>query len=632
VEQQADKRRLTTILVADVVGYSRLMGEDESGTVAALKQHLAELVNPKATQYNGRIIKLMGDGILMEFGSVVEAVAFAVEFQCAIRGRNTHLPEQRKIHYRVGINIGDVIVEGDDIYGDGVNVAARLEGLAEAGGVCIARDVHNQIRDKLDLNFEDLGAVDVKNIARSVPTFKIVMDEKATALSTPIVQIAAQTVRTHHTIIGAAMGLLILVLGSWLWSYQTKPDFDPASVSKIAHPLSDKPSIAVLPFGNMSGDKAQEYFSDGITEDIIIDLSKIAGLLVVARNSSFAYKGKSTDIRAISRELGVRHILKGSVRKAGGRVRITAQLIDAATGNHIWAERYDRDLTNVFTVQDEVTKEIVAVLSVKLAVGERERLDRSVRIDPDAYDMLLRGLAHLRRYTRETNLEARAYFEKAVAIDPSYGRAYANVGYTHVLDVLSGYSRDPETSLTLAEMALKEAVRVDDTVTQIYLARSTLFRMRRQYGKSLADAKKILQLDPNNYEGYVTMAFTFNYIGRAKEGLAATKMAMRLNPHASIFYFFAQGMSLFQLERYEDAANALQKLLERNPSFIRGHILLAATYGHLGRIQDAEWEVQEALTLLPGLTISQRRKIVPYKSERDVARYLSGLRKAGLPE
>jgi adenylate cyclase len=632
VERQADKRRLTAILVADVVGYSRLMGEDESGTVASLKEHRAELLEPKASQYNGRIIKLMGDGVLMEFDSVVEAVAFAVEVQCAIQGHNADLPEQRKVLYRVGLNIGDVIVEGDDIYGDGVNVAARLEGLSDAGGICITGNVRDQIRDKLDLNFENLGDVEVKNIARPVSAFKVVMDDKAIALTTPIVQVAAQPARSSRMIIGAAMGLVILALGAGLWSYQSQPGAELASVAQLTQPLADKPSIAVLPFLNMSGDKQQEYFSDGITEDIIIDLSKIGGLLVIARHSSFLYKSKSTNIRDISRELGVQHILKGSVRKAGGRVRITAQLIDGETGDHIWAERYDRDLVNIFAIQDAATKKIVAALAVKLGAREKASLDRTVRTDPDAYDMLLRGVARLRRYTRETNAEARAYFEKALAIDPSYGRAYANLGFTHVLDVLDGYSLDPKTSLALAEKALDEAVRVNDTLPQIYSARSTLFRIRRQYDRSLADSRKILQLDPNNDQGYATMAFTLNYMGRPKDGLAAIKKALRLNPHTPYFYLFAQGMSLFQLERHEDAAAVLQKLVERNPGFIRGHLLLAATYGHLGRNEDAEWAAQEALTLLPGLTISQRRKIVPYGREVDINRYLSGLRKAGLPE
>jgi adenylate cyclase len=353
---------------------------------------------------------------------------------------------------------------------------------------------------------------------------------------------------------------------------------------------------------------------------------------VVARHSSFHYKGKPTSIQDISRELGVRHVLKGSVRKAGGRARITAQLIDGKTGDHVWAERYDRDLKNVFSVQDAVTKEIVAALAVNLRPSDQERLSRSLQIDPDAYDMLLRGLAHLRRYTQETMAEARAYFERAVAIDPNYARAYANIGYIHVMEVLFGYSRNPEKSLALADKALNEAVRIDDTLPQIYVARSILLRARRQYDKSLANARTILQLEPNNDEGYATMAFTLNYMGRPKEGLAAIKIALRLNPRTPVLYLFAQGMALFQLERYEDSATVLQKLINRNPGFLRGHLLLAAAYGQLGRNEDASWAVQEVLTLLPEMTISARRKVLPYKIEADMNRYLNGLRKAGLPE
>ena len=626
------ERKLTAILAADVVGYSRLMGEDEVGTLARLKADRAELIDPKAIQYGGRTIKLMGDGILMEFSSVVEAVAFAVDVQSSIHERNADLPEKRKVRYRVGINIGDVIVEGDDIYGDGVNVAARLESLSEVGGVCIAGSVRDQIRDKLDVNVEDLGEVEVKNIARPVPAFKVAMDDKAAALRTPIVQLAAEPVRRSHMIVWVMTALSVLAIGAALWSYPSQKKVEPSTVAKLIEPMADKPSIAVLPFINMSGDKEQEYFSDGITEDIIIGLSKIGGLMVVARHSSFHYKGKPTSIQDISRELGVRHVLKGSVRKAGGRARITAQLIDGKTGDHVWAERYDRDLKNVFSVQDAVTKEIVAALAVNLRPSDQERLSRSIQIDPDAYDMLLRGLAHLRRYTQETMAEARAYFERAVAIDPNYARAYANIGYIHVMEVLIGYSRNPEKSLALADKALNEAIRIDDTLPQIYVARSILLRARRQYDKSLANARTILQLEPNNDEGYATMAFTLNYMGRPEEGLAAIKIALRLNPRTPVLYLFAQGMALFQLERYEDAAAVLQKLINRNPGFLRGHLLLAAAYGQLGRNEDANWAVQEVLTLLPEMTISARRKVLPYNIEADMNRYLNGLRKAGLPE
>ena len=633
MERQADRRRLTAILVADVVGYSRLMGEDESGTVATLREHRTELLEPKAKQYNGRIIKLMGDGVLMEFDSVVDAVTFSVDTQGAIQERNADLPEQRKVLYRVGINIGDVIVEGDDIYGDGVNVAARLESLSETGGVCIAGSARDQIRDKLDLNLEDLGAVEVKNIARPVPAFRVVMDSKAADLRTPVLQSVAEPVHRSRTMIfGAAIGLAVLAVGAGLWSYTRQHDVKPTTVAKLIQPLTEKPSIAVLPFVNMSGDKAQEYFSDGITEDIMIGLSKIGGLLVVARNSSFAYKGKATSTRQIGRELNVRHILEGSVRKSGNRVRITAQLVDVSTGRQLWAERYDRKMSDIFAVQDEVRTKIVSALAVKLSADDSIRLRRSKNVDPDAYELLLRGLEALRRYSPGTNEEAREFFKKAAAIDPGYARAHANIAYTHIMDVFSGYTKEPARSLELAKQSLTAAMQQDSKISQIYLTQSDLFRIQRRYDKSLAAARKAIQLDPNSDSGYIALAFTLNYMGRHKEGLSSVDIALRLDPNASVFHFFAKAMALFHLERYGEAASALTKLVQRNPQFLRGRLLLAATYGQLGRTSDAEWEAMEATSLLDGLSIAQQRKIIPYKRQADVNRYLEGLRKAGLPE
>ena len=632
MERQADKRRLTAILVADVVGYSRLMGDDESGTVATLREHRTELLEPKAKQFNGRVIKLMGDGVLMEFDSVVDAVTFSVDIQGAIQERNAELPEQRKVLYRIGINIGDVIVDGDDIYGDGVNVAARLESLSETGGVCIAGNVRDQIRDKLDLNLEDLGAVEVKNIARPVSAFRVVMDSKAAALRTPVLQASKQPVGRSRMIVGGAVSLIVLVLGLGLWTYLSQTDIEPASVATLIQPLPDKPSIAVLPFVNMSGDKAQEYFSDGITEDIIIELSKIAELLVVARNSSFAYKGKPTSTRQIGRELNVRHILEGSVRKSGDRIRITAQLVDVSTGRQLWAERYDRKMSDIFAVQDEVRTKIISELAVKLSADDSIRLRRSKNVDPDAYQLLLRGLEALRKYSPGTNEEARELFKKAAAIDPGYARAHANIAYTHIMDVFSGYTKEPERSLELAKQSLTIATQQDPTISQIYLTRSDLFRIQRQFDKSLAAAKKAIQLDPNSDSGYIALAFTLNYMGRHKEGLSSVNIALRLDPNASVFHFFARAMALFHLERYEEAASALTKLVQRNPQFLRGRLLLAATYGQLGRTSDAEWEAMEAASLLDGLSIAQQRKIVPYKRQADVNRYLEGLKKAGLPE
>ncbi len=631
------ERRLAAIMAADVVGYSRLMGEDEAGTLAALKAHRQELIDPEIAAHSGRIVKLMGDGTLVEFASVVDAVECAVAIQRGMGGRHDGVPEERRITLRIGINIGDVIVEGEDIYGDGVNVAVRIEGLAEPGGICISRAARDQVRDKLDYTLDDLGKHEVKNIARPVRVFRVSTHGEGA-------ETAGSTRGGPRPWRWAAAAGVVIVIASGLATWQLWPSA-PAPVATTAPApevvseqapapiqLPDKPSIAVLPFINMSDDPEQEYFSDGITEDIITDLSKISGLFVVARNSSFTYKGKAVKVRVVGRELGVRHVLEGSVRKSGNRVRITAQLIDATTGDHVWAERYDRELTDVFAVQDEATQEIVSILAVKLSADEAARLQRVVRTDPDAYDMLLRGLALQHRYTQETNAESREYFMKAIAIDPGYARAHANIGYSLSLDVLNGWPEDREATLYKAEAHIETAVRLDPALPQVHFAASLLYRIRRRLDEALVAIHKAIELKPNYAEGYGSLAMVLIYAGRADEGLEAVQTSMRLNPFNGFFVYWVLGLCYFHLERYDEAAVQFERAVEANPQFLRGHLLLAATYGQLGRIEDAEWEAQEALVLLPELTLRQRRAIVPYKKQADVERYIDGLRKAGIPE
>ena len=428
------ERRLAAVLTADVVGYSRLMGVDEAGTLAALKAHRAELIEPKAEQHSGRTIKLMGDGTLMEFPSVVDAVTFAIEVQCAMRERNGAIAEDKQIRFRVGINIGDVIIEGVDIYGDGVNVAARLEGLAESGGICVARNVRNQIRDKLDLNLEDLGEVEVKNIARPIRVFRIVLDDKAAAFVTPITAPSAKptdrqskSIKKPWLAAAAAIAIFALAGGGVVWWQTRSPDAELSPAGQMAMPLPDKPSIAVLPFVNLSGDAEQDYFVDGFTNAIITNLSKFPELFVIASNSVFTYKGKAVRINEVGRQLGVRYVLEGSFQRGADTLSVHAQLIEAATESHVWAQQYDVAPEEIFAVQDDLSRQIANTL-VTTVEGLAQSAVRGK--DPTtlaAYDLFLRASKY--RFGKEALEEATRLLERAIELDPDFDEAYSELSW-----------------------------------------------------------------------------------------------------------------------------------------------------------------------------------------------------------
>jgi adenylate cyclase len=388
----------------------------------------------------------------------------------------------------------------------------------------------------------------------------------------------------------------------------------------------------VLPFDNLSGDPAQDYFSDGMTEDLITDLSQVSGLLVIARNSVFTYKGRAVKVQQVGRELGVQYVVEGSVRKAGNRVRINAQLVDARNGHHIWAERFDREITDVFALQDEVVKHIVAQLAVKLTKGEEQRLNRTAAVNPEAYDILLRGLERLRRFTRETNAEAREYFERAAAIDPTYARAHADVGFTLAADVQLGWTDTPEETGRQALMHARHALALDPTNRQGYFALASAHLGLKQHEEAIAAVRKLIALYPNYADGHAQLALDLVYAGQPEESLKAIRRAMRLDPRHPFFYVWIQGQGYFLMERYDEAIAEFQKVIEVNPAFPGARLTLASVYGLTGRTEDAEWEVAEILALLPGLTLTRERKGSLYKNAEDLDRYIEGLRKAGLPE
>jgi len=634
------ERRLAAILAADVVGYSRLMGEDEARTLAALKAHRKELIVPKEAQYHGRTIKLMGDGVLMEFGSVVDAVGFAVEIQLAMRERNASVPEDQQIVYRVGINVGDIIVEDDDIFGDGVNVAARLEGLSEAGGICAARNVFDQVKDKLDLTFELMGEKEVKNIAEPVAVYRVVFDEKAEAFVTPVVQGAAKQPRHRLTIAIAAVALL-LALGGVIWWLPLALDKEPAGIEKMSLPLSDKPSIAVLPFENLSDDPEQEYFADGMTEDLITDLSKVSGLFVIARNSSFAYKGKSIDLRQVGRELGVRNILEGSVRRVGERIRINVQLIDTSTGGHKWAERYDGEFSDIFDLQDQVMQSVIRELAVRLTPSDELRQTERRTIDPEAHDAFLRGWAHYVRSSAADYAAAIPHLEEALRFDPAYGRAHAALASIYQIARIRGWQAHlgltPDDTLERAIEHLESAKNHPSPLA--HQVASSFLTQQGHHDQAILEADTAIALDTNDPAGYFAKARALVFAGRHDEAATFIDKAKRLNPYYPADYVFYTGVVEFGQERYEAATVSLEnahKLARDNPGVL---MFLIASYGYLDRTDDADAMMKKfrdlASTRSMEWTFSATVldvNVWRFKRPEDSERLRAGLRRAGLPE
>jgi adenylate cyclase len=578
------KRKLAAIFSADVKGYSRLMEDDEEATVRTLTAY-REVMGGLVEQHRGRVVDSPGDNMLAEFVSVVDAVQGAIEIQRELGTRNAELPPHRRMEFRIGINLGDVVVEGERLYGDGVNIAARVEGLADSGGISISGTVHEHIENKLDLGYEFLGEQKVKNITKPVQVYRVRMEPGAAAVP--------------------------------------GPDAAPA--------LPEKPSIAVLPFANMSGDPEQEYFSDGITEDIITDLSKLSGLFVIARNSVFLYKGQAVKPEQVSRELGVRYLLEGSVRKAGGRVRITAQLVDATTAGHVWAERYDRDLEDIFALQDEVTQEIVGALQVQLTQGERERPRRAPTNNLEAYEYYLRGREHHRHRTREANAQAQQMFERAIELDPEFAAAHAWLGRTHVVEWLLQWNEDEEC-LEEALALAQRAIALDDGLPAAHEALGYAYLAKKQFEQALVEGEQAVALDPNDAEAAVTLAEILCCADaeRAEEAAALVEKAMRLNPHYPASYLFALAQAYDLTGRHEDAVDLLKRVLARNPDHVSAHFSLAMIYGELGREEEFQEELAACLRLSPHMSAADVVGRIPFKDQGQLDRIVATLRRAGV--
>jgi len=574
------KRRLAAILAGDVAGYSRLMGNDEEATLAALKACHREVIDPRVAEHRGRIVNTPGDAVLAEFASAVDAAYCAVEIQKEMAERNSVIPEDRRVEFRIGINVGDVIVDGNEIYGDGVNIAARVEALARPGAICLTDEAYKQVKGKLAIDVSDMGEQQLKNITQPVRVYSIRLGD------TP------------------------------------------------ALALPDKPSIAVLAFS--SGDPAQEYFADGVSEDIITELSRFSVLLVVARNSSFRYKGKAVDLRQVSRELGVRYILEGSIRRGGDRVRITAQLIDSGTGTHRWAERYDCDLKDVFTIQDEVARTIAAVLAAHVNKAEVERTLLKPPATWQAYDHYMRAAAAWASFQSswklENLLETRRHLDESLKIDPNYARAYSMLASTHRVAWLNPLNDEylSPSALDRAITLARTAIELDPNLPEAYAELGYNIIRKRDFDAAAMAAERTITLNPN-FADYRIAQVLFS-VGDATRAIELAKTQMRLDPFHPHFAPLMAGEAYYVLKQYREAQRWLREATGRAPNHQYGHAFLAATYAQLGQLEDAHAEAAEVMRVNPKYTIGKQKQVSILKRAEDTEHLVDGLRKAGLPE
>jgi adenylate cyclase len=675
---QEVKRKLTAILIADVKGYSRLMGEDEKGTFRTLnayKKVVAKLIQ----QYRGRVVDAPGDNVLAEIASVVDAVHCAVEIQKELKARNADLPENRRMEFRIGVNLGDVIEDGKRILGDGVNIAARLESLADAGGICISGTAFDQVRNKVDLGYEYLGEQTVKNIALPVRVYKVLMEPEAAGKV--IGEKKVKLRQWQMATVGLVMGVIVLVAAVVIRKLYTpsapQPEItlkekvvasapektptvaapstevapkekvtppspekaskviassllvDKADPKKMALPLPDKPSIAVLPFVNMSEDPKQEFFVDGMTEEILTALSKCPNLFVIARDSTFTYKGKAVKVKQVSEELGVRYVLEGSIQSSGDRIRVNAQLIDALKGHHLWAERYDRDVKDIFAIQDEITMKIITALQVKLTSGEMIHVLAKGAKNIDAFTKYLQAVDLWTRLTREANAQAKKLLEEAIALDPEYPGPYIGLAKTYGMDMFLGGTEPPAQSMAKAFEFAQKAISLDNTNGAAYSVLSWLYATKRQYEKAIAESERAISLNPNSAESYMRLGLVLAYAGRAEEGIPYMQNALRLNPFPSPNYFSNLAIIYCESGRYEKAIEAAKRALQSEPNSPIPNVTLAISYIRLGREEEARAAAAEILRINPKWSLDRYAKNAPY-TQPQVERNIEDLRKAGL--
>ncbi len=622
-------RKLTAILYADVAGYSRLTGEDEEGTHHTLSTYL-DVLTDAIKNHGGEVVHFAGDAVLADFTSVVAALICAMEVQRDLAARNAALADENRLQFRIGLNLGEVIVDRGDIYGDGVNIAARLEGLAEPGGICISGRFYQQIENKLDVGYEYLGERDVKNIKKPVRVYHVLLEPEAagTVLGEP--RRAAQSWRLPAL---ATVLVILFVAGGMAWWFQPwEPTVEPASLERMAFPLPDKPSIAVLPFANMSADPEQEFLADGVTENIIAAISTVPDIFVISRSSVFTYKGRTVKVQRVAEELGVRHVLEGSVQRSGDKVRITAQLIDAITGYHVWSGRYDRDVKDIFDLQDEITLKIVTALQVELTEGELARVRQRGTDNLEAWLLVTQSLEHFMQFTKGGNVRARELAQKAIAVDPKYPDAYIRLARTHLIDFQAGWVADRAESLKRTVELVQQALKLDDAYPATYNILGSIHLFLRQHDRAIAYTEKAISLNPNHSLAKAHLAMILNYAGQPEKAIALLQNAMRLSPYYPDWFLGELGRAYFLTGRYDEAIKALKQRLRRNPNSSEAYVLLAAAYGASSREEEAQAALAEFVKPRPYYTLKHYAQGEFYKNPGDLKRVLDGLRKAGLPE
>jgi len=628
--EEGFKRKLTTILSADVVGYSRLMEDNEEATIQTLsiyRNSMSTLIE----QHRGSVVDMTGDNLMAEFSSVVDAVKCAVETQKEISERNADLPENRRMLFRIGVNLGDIVEEDDRIYGDGVNVAARVEGLADAGGICISGTAYDQIAKKLPLGYEYLGEQTVKNIEKPVRVYRVLMDPEAVGKVIGEKRFLGRFSRKTALAVIIVLAIIAGGLIGWNIYLQQSKRVEAASLDKMAYPLPEEPSIAVLPFTNMSEDPKQEFLCDGITDELITALSKVPDLFVISRTSTFAYKDKPVKVKQVAEELGVRYVLEGSVQRSGDRVRVIAQLIDAIAGDHLWAERYDRDLKDIFKLQDDLTIKIITALRIKLTRGEDAKRLAGGRTENLQYiEKKFEGLSYLRKFNKESNAEAKQIYKEMIDMEPELFNAYVGLATANLMDVWLGASSSPRESLGKAIKLCNKAIALDESQDVPHAILGHIYAMMRQYDKAIEEGQRSVAINPNSADAYVWLGMSLNYAGRPEEAIEMIKKGMRLAPFSPAYVMQNLGNAYREAGLYEEAITEYKKCIKREPNNIMGHSLLSITYAMVGRYDEAREAWSEVLKIDPNYSVEKRFKIWPYKDPESRKQKIAAMHKAGI--